>query len=535
MITAQPNPDSRQDLLDSWKEIAAYFGRRIRTVQLWEKGEALPIHRHVHKARGTVHAFRSELESWKLSRQSCVSQPQNTMSIIVIPFETLMPKKLENTFTEGLAEDLITNLGRLQSERVLVIARPPRMANPPTHRQLQRLGKSCNADYILAGSVRCSKGKIRVCAQLIRSRDLTYVWTDSFDEPEAEMITVQSNIAAHITRSLVQVLLLRSNSPMPASNSAFEAYLRGRYYWNKRTARDLKRAVSYFEQAISANPQCSLAYAGLADSYNLLGFYGELAPQEAKSLAKSAATRALAIDDGLAEAHASLAEAHFGFDWDWTSAEHEFKRAIELNPAYPTAHHWYGNFLSTLGRHQEAIVEVQRAHQLDPLSLVINVWLGVVLQQASRYDEAIRQYKRTLELDSNFPMAHAYLALAYEQTKSFDEAIATYQKALFHSGGHVTIKAMLGHTYAVWGKKEQARQILNELEALSGRTHFCPTDVALIYNGLGERQNALNWLERAYDEHCPGMVSLKTEPRLSSLRAEPQFQRLVRRVRARVH
>lgn len=387
----------KADLLDSWKEIASYFGREIRTVQLWEKAEALPIHRHVHKARGTVHAFRSELDAWKTSRQSCISQARNCVALIVIPFENLMQKRMRNSFTEGLAEDLVTNLGRLQPERIVVMARTPRMPNLPTHRELQRLAKSCKADYILTGSVRHSKDRVRVCTQLIRTSDLTYVWADSFEEPEAEMITVQTNIASRITRSLVHILLLRTNFPAPSAGSAFEAYLRGRYFWNKRTAKDLNRAVSYFEQAVSANPNCGLAYVGLSDSYNLLGFYGELSPEEAGSLAKSAAKRALQIDDGLAEAHASLAEAHFGFDWDWSAAEREFKRAIELDPAYPTAHHWYGNFLSALGRHHEAIAEVQHAHQLDPLSLVINVWLGVVLQHASKYEEAIRQYRRALE------------------------------------------------------------------------------------------------------------------------------------------
>jgi TolB-like protein/tetratricopeptide (TPR) repeat protein len=525
----------KADLLDSWKEIAVFFGREVRTVQLWEREESLPVHRHVHKARGTVHAFRSELEAWKLSRHSCLSRTKNIISLVVIPFENQTLGRFPSSFAEGLAEDLVTNLGSIQSERIVVVARPPRMPHSGTHRDLQRWARSCKANYILSGSVRQSKDRVRVCTQLIRSTDMTYVWAAGFENPEADMITVQKDIASRITRCLIQALLLRANSPATSVGSAFEAYLRGRYFWNKRTAADLNRAVLYFEQAVSANPNCGLAYAGLADSYNLLGFYGELAPEEARCFARSAATRALQIDHGLAEAHASLAETLFGFDWDATAAEREFKRAIELDPAYPTAHHWYGNFLSALGRHEEAIAEVQQARQLDPLSLVINVWLGVVLHNASKYDKAIQQYERTLELDPNFPMAHAYLGLAYEQTRCFDLAIAAYEKALSLSGGHITIKAMLGHAYAVCGMAEQARQVLRELEALSGRTHFCLTNVALIYNGLGERQNALNCLERSYEERCPGMISLQTEPRLSSLRSEPRFQRLMRRVTTQVH
>lgn len=526
---------SKTDLLDSWKEIAVYFGREVRTVQLWEREEALPVHRHLHKARGTVHAFRSELEAWKLSRHSCVSRTRETTSVVVIPFENQTSGCLPSSFALGLVEDLVTNLGSIQSERVVVVARPPRMPQSGTQRDLQRWARSCKANYILSGSVRQSKDRVRVCAQLIRASNMTYVWAAGFENPEADMITVQKDIASRITRGLIQALLLRSNFSAPSVGSAFEAYLRGRFFWNKRTATDVNRAVLYFEQAVGANPNCGLAYAGLADSYNLLGFYGELAPEEARCFARSAANRALQIDHGLAEAHASLAETFFGFEWDATAAEREFKRAIELDPAYATAHHWYGNFLSALGRHEEAIAEVQQARQLDPLSLVINVWLGVVLHYASKYDKAIQQYQRALDLDPNFPMAHAYLGLAYEQTRRFDQAIAAYQKALSLSDGHVTIKAMLGHTYAVCGMAEEARQILRELEALSGRTHFCLTNVALIYNGLGERNNALNCFERSYEERCPGMLGLQIEPRLSSLRSEPRFQRLMRRVANRAH
>lgn len=523
------------DRLDSWKEIAAFFRREVRTVQLWEKAEALPVHRHVHKRRGTVHALRSELEAWRLSRQSSGAEAATRITLAVVPFEDLTPRSGRSNFCLGLVQDIITHLGRLQPERISVLAR---IAAPPqtlSERGLERFLRKSGVDYLLVGSIRQKRDHARVCAQLIRSSDSSYFWADSFDERSVDMIATPSTIASRITRALIRVLVLRSNFPAGAAASAFDSYLRGRYYWNKRTAEDLKKSLSYFEQAIRANPSCALAYVGLADSYNLLGFYGELTPEEAGSHAKSAASRALQLDENLAEAHVSLAEARFGFDWDWAGAEQGFKRAIELDPAYPTAHHWYGNFLSVLGRNKEAILELQCANQLDPLSLVINVWLGVVLQFASKYDEAIRQHRRTLELDPNFALAHAYLALAFEQQRAFSDSLTEFHKALALSPKHIGIKGMLGHAYAAGGLRDRAQQILRQLQALPDRTHSVASDVALIYLGLGERQNALAWLQRAYEERCPSLVYLKTDPRFGGLRSEPILQRIVRRMTPHVH
>jgi TolB-like protein/cytochrome c-type biogenesis protein CcmH/NrfG len=522
------------DRLECWKEIASYFGRDVRTVQLWEKTEGLPVYRHMHGVRGTVHALVSELDSWRISRQSCSSQERRCINLVVVPFEDLMPMDADSFFIQGMTEDLVTNLGRLQPERVVMIARPSKISPTSTRGELQQMIRGCRADYILVGSVRRSCGRVRVCAQLIRSSDLSYVWADRFEEPDTEVVRAQTNLASHIARSLIRVLLLRISNPS-SPGSALEAYLRGRYYWNKRTTKDVKRAVSHFEQAISINPNCSLAYVGLADSHNILGIYGEIEPVEAGSRAKCAAIRALEIDDCLPEAHASLAAALFVFDWDWAAARESFERAIQIDPAYPTAHHWYGNFLLASERYKDAISEYQCARQLDPLSLAINAWLGRTLQCAAKYDEAIQQCERTIELDPNFAWAHAFLALTYEQKRSFTEAISTYHKALALSEGSMAVKAMLGHTYAVAGMEDKARQILHEMESSLGRSHFSSMDIALIYQGLGERHKALDWLERAYEKHSPWIVQLNAEPRFFSLRSEPRFQRLISRVAPHVH
>jgi TolB-like protein/tetratricopeptide (TPR) repeat protein len=522
------------DRLDSWKGIASYLGRQIRTVQLWEKREGLPVHRHVHKARGTVYAFLCELDSWKSSRQVCIPQRQSRIAIMVAPFDSLMPEHADASFAEGLFEDLVTEFGRVEPERVVVTARPSKISAMPTRAELQQMFRSCEADYILIGSLRRSRGFFHVCAQLIRSSDLRYVWADRFDEQDTEVFRAQTRLASHIIRSLMRMLLLRSGTPSSAG-SAFEAYLRGRHCWNKRTPKDLKQAVSFFERALSINPNCALAYAGLADSYNILGIYGEIEPIEAGARAKAAAAQALKIDECLAEAHASLATARFVFDWDWAAARESYNRAIEVDPSYAPAHQWYGNFLLAQECYPQAISEYQCARQLDPLSLVINTWFSRALHCAAKYDDAIEQCQRTLELDINFGWAYAFLALAYEQKGAFADAISTYHKALALCEGNTSLRAMLAHTYAVAGMRDQARQILRELESSLGRSHFSSTDIALVYSGLGERRMALDWLEQAYEEHSPWMVQLKAEPRFSRLRSDPRFQRLLSRITPSVH
>jgi tetratricopeptide (TPR) repeat protein len=307
--------------------------------------------------------------------------------------------------------------------------------------------------------------------------------------------------------------------------------LQGRYQWNRRSDEGLKKGIDYFKQAIGLDPNYGLAYAGLADCYNLLGVpdvAGTLAPREAFPKAKAAALKALGIDDALAEAYNSLAFVKFWFEWDWSGADREFKRAIELNPNYASTRHWHGLYLITMARNDEAIAEMRRAQELEPLSLIINTNLGWAFYYARQYDRAIEQYQRTLEMDANFANARLRLGEAYEQKGMYEEAIREYQKAITLSRWNVRMVGSLGHAYAASQKKDEARKVLEELKEASNVRYVSPITIAIIYAGLGENEEALAWLEKGYEAR--ESVMMLRNPQFDSLRSDPRFGNLVRKV-----
>jgi tetratricopeptide (TPR) repeat protein len=317
----------------------------------------------------------------------------------------------------------------------------------------------------------------------------------------------------------------------PTQNvEAYELYLKGRYYWNKRTEEGFRRAIEYFGEATEKDRNYGLAYAGLADSYILLGEYGLLPAKEAYAKAREAATKALELDDTLAEAHAALADVKIDYDWDWAGAEREFRRAIELNPGYATAHQWYGELLSSLGRHEEALAEIKRAQQLDPLSLIINTSSGWILLGAGRDDLAIEQLRKTLEIDPNFARAHGDLGMAYLRKGNFPEAVAEFQRAATLSSNIIDYQSGLGHAYARAGKHTEARKLLYELKEHSKQRYVSWYDFAAIYAGLGEKDQAFALLEKAYEQRDPKVTWAKVDPSLDPLRSDPRFQDLLRRI-----
>jgi len=297
-----------------------------------------------------------------------------------------------------------------------------------------------------------------------------------------------------------------------------------------RTEEGLKKGIEYFQQAIEKDPGCALAYAGLADSYSVLGFWNFMAPKEAYPRERAAAFKALEMDETLAEAHTSLGDARFKYDWDWVGAEKEYKRAIELNPSYATAHHWYAGYLSAMGRHNEAIAEAKRAQELDPLSLMINATGGLVFFYARRYDEAIAQCRSTLELNSGFYPAHLFLGWAYEQEKLYADAISEYQKVIALEQGNPALAAHLARGYAAAGKRTEALNIISHLEELSKRRYVSPYAIAQTYAALGDPDQAFAWLEKAYEDRSNALQLLKVDPRVDRLRSDPRFQDLLRRM-----
>jgi tetratricopeptide (TPR) repeat protein len=314
------------------------------------------------------------------------------------------------------------------------------------------------------------------------------------------------------------------------NTEAYQLYLKGRYLWNRRTPETLRQATEYFQRAINKDSGYALAWAGLADCYAVYAVYDLLPPREAIPKTKEAASRALALDDTLAEAHAALAYVKGLYEWDWPGAERGFKRAIELDPNYSTAHHWYALYLEAMGRLDEAIAETKRAQETDPLSLIANVTAGQALYFARRYDQAIEQARRAIEMDPSFYLAHWLLAMVYEQAGRYEDAIAEGQKALNASGGAPSALSVLGHAYAASGKRSEALKVLAELKNLSKQRYVSPLYIAVIYVGLGDKVHALEWLEKAHNDRSDRLCWIKAWPEFDSLREEPRFQDILRRM-----
>jgi TolB-like protein/Tfp pilus assembly protein PilF/tRNA A-37 threonylcarbamoyl transferase component Bud32 len=461
------------------------------------------------------------------------SHPVGRIMLAVLPFDNLSGDPEQEYFSDGLTEEMISQLGSLQPERLGVIARTSAMYYKGTHKRLDEIGQELGVDYIVEGSVRREANRVRITAQLIQVSDQTQLWAESFERQLADVFVIQSEVAGRIARSL-EVELLPSHQAQLASArgvdpEAHEAYLKGRYHLNKRTEADLKKALEYFQQAVATDPDYALGYAGLADCYYVAAARDFLPPAEAYREAETAARRALELDDQLAEAHTALA-AVTASEYDWSDAEREYERAIELNPSYATAHHWYSLFLAAMGRHDEALAEIKLAHELDPLSLIINEALGWPFYLARQYDQAIEQYERTLEMEPNFTPTYYDLGRAYLHKGRLKDAIRVHRKLVELSGGQWNAKAALGHTYAVAGKQEAARKILSELVALSNRSYVSPYDIARIYAGLGDKDEALAWLEKAYQERNNYLIYLKVDPDFDPLRSDPRFDDLLHRL-----
>ncbi len=452
-------------------------------------------------------------------------------SVAVLPLENLSHDPEQEYFADGMTEALITDLAQIRSLRV--ISRTSVMRYKATRTSLPEIARTLKVDAVLEGSVLRSGQRVRITAQLIQATTDRHLWAKTYERDMRDVLALQSEVASAIAEE-VKVKLTpqeqtRLASSRPVDREAYEAYLKGRYYWNKRTGEALKRAIDYFQQAIDKEPSYALAYSGLADSYALLPIYGDSPPKASLARARAAAMKAVQIDGTVAEAHASLGFILPRDGFDWTGAEREFKRALELNPNYATAHDWYGSsYLSYLGRHTEAITETKRAQELDPLSLMVNRDLGLSLYTARRYDEAVEQYRKTLEIDPNFWVAHLYLAKAYVQKGMYEEALAELRQTREVS---IEPRAEIAYTYAISGKRRQATRVLTELLELAKGQYVPPYHIAIIYAGLGDNNQAFAWLEKAYEERDVSLLWIKVEPRLDNLRPDPRFAELLRRLR----
>lgn len=474
--------------------------------------------------------------AWRHSRpRPAPAVPAKRLMIAVLPIANLNGDPQNDYFSEGLTEEIITQLGQMQPQGLGVIAKTSAMRYADNRKSVQEIARELGVDYILLGSVRREDLRVRISVQLIRGQDQSYVWAQNYDRDLRHILALESELA-HDIAGKIQVGV----APLPAEQlggrstdpETYEAYLKGRYFWNKRTEVGYMKAISYFQSAIEGSPGYARAYAGLADAYALLGSMPneETSRAEAMSKAKADAINALQLDDSLAEAHTSLAFVKMHYDWDWKGAEQEFRRAIELNPNYATAHHWYAYDLAALNRMPEALNEIWRAQQIDPLSAIINTDVAEFLYYAGRYDQAIRQAKVALEIDPQFLLAHSVLGEIYSEQHRYSEAVAEGKRAVELSGRSPWMLSRLGRTYALSGDRSQAEQVLRQLVELSASHKEMSGVIAGVAAALGKHDEAFAAVQKACEERDGGLMLLNYDHVWDPLRSDPRFQQLVRRV-----
>lgn len=453
-------------------------------------------------------------------------------SLAVLPFQNLSGDSSQEYFADGMTDELTTNLGQISALRV--ISSGSAMPYKGVHKPLPQIARELNVEALVEGSVLRFGDRVRINAQLIRLPADEHIWAHSYEGNIRDALSLQSEVAQAIAQQVGTTLTKREQTALQASRAvnpaAYEDYLKGRYFWSKRNREDLSRAIDYFTRAIETDPTYAEAYSGLADTYALAGDweYGIYSPEDAFAKAQDSATKALSLNDNLSEAHTSLAFAFDLYGWRWEAAEREFTRALQLNPGYATAHQWYAWHLLVTGRKREGIFELRRAESLDPLSLIISADLADALCIARLFDESIRQSRKTLEIDPKFAVAHYELGQAYEQKQMHTEAIAELRKAIELGGHSAAYDSNLGYVYAVSGQKQLALSLARDLQARIGANPAALANIALIYVGLGDRDSAMLWLNRAYDARFNPSILLR--PAFDSMRSDARFVELQKRI-----
>jgi len=536
----RPTEPPSADRLDSWKEIAAYLKHSERTVRRWQE-EGLPIHRHAHKKRAGVYAYKPELDAWwnngharleelehtraarnlplpwwvaaaglalilsisalYLARNRIwrrASPPASKIMLAVLPFENLSGDSAQEYFSEGLTEEMISRLGQMEPQRLGVIARTSAIQYKGTKKRIDQIGKELGVDYILEGTVRHSGDRVRISAQLIQVKDQTHLWAKNYERDLGDILALQQAVAVAIADE-VEIKLTpeqkaHPSDARPVNARAHEAYLEGRYYLARARGSEFEKALNYFQQAIQLDSSYALAYAGLAETYTAMNT-SYLTPLEAGPKAKAAAMKALELDETLALAHASLGSVHLYYDWDWPGAESEFLRSLALNPNLSEAHLRYADYLASIGRFDEALEHDHTAFALDPLSVRARfVAITRSLHASRRYQEIIQECHKARELPPDFTEPFAEEAFAYARLGRFAEATQAAATAVRESNDPTQI-AEAAQTYAESGNKEEARKVLKKLLAMAQKRFVCGNNIATVYAALGETDRAFASLE----------------------------------------
>jgi TolB-like protein/Flp pilus assembly protein TadD len=546
--------DPAHDRLDSWKEIAVFLNRGVRTVQRWEATEGLPVRRHQHRKLGSVFALKSEVSAWWKSRSADLDQdgptprataaaqpPARKTRLLVLPFENLSADPAQDYLADGFTEEMITQLARLRPEQLAVIARATAMHYKGTRKRPDRIAHELKVDYLLEGSIRREGTGVRVTAQLIQASDQTHRWAQTYDRDLSNALALQSEVAGAIANEIHLALTPQTQAQLSVRGAldpaAYDDYLRGRYHISRPHPEAIAQSVTWFQRAIEKAPGYPLAYASLSHALALLAMvpFDVLPPHQAMPKAQAAATKALELDPSLPEAHAALAVVRHHYDWDWKGAEQEYQKALELNPDYPGARLRYAWLLLSLSRREEALAEIQRAQQTaretDPhLLVVIRATRAAAFYFAREYDHCIRECQEAMELDSTYLLLHYLLALAHARKGALAKAGAILKK-IGENFDKIPLTVMgAGLVHAVAGRKPQARAVLKRLRAQATQRYIPATYIGILHAGLGDKEAAFEWLEKACEERADGLTLLSVEPMVDALRPDPRFQSLIRRI-----